>query len=76
MVTLVGRDGFSGFYEMTKFQENLMDALANKTNGFHVRPAPEQPQTHLSNGLEQNMSKFFSDFHKYNSKQVRLSLLN
>jgi len=53
-----------------------MDALANKTNGFHVRPAPEQPQTHLSNGLEQNMSKFFSDFHKYNSKQVRLSLLN
>lgn len=69
-----GRDGFSGFYEMSKFQENLMDALANKTNGFHVRPAPEQPQTHLSNGLEQNMSKFFSDFHKYNSKQETPSL--
>ncbi|XP_066251946.1 homeobox protein 5 isoform X2 [Euwallacea similis] len=67
-----GVDNFSGFYEMSKLQENLMDALANKTNGYNVRPqdsTTSQPQTHISNGLEQNMSKFFSDFHKYNNKE-------
>ncbi|CAG9772752.1 unnamed protein product [Ceutorhynchus assimilis] len=71
-------DNFSGFYEMSKLQENLMDALASKTNGFNIRPhdgnvhqrvqQPQQPP-HISNGLEQNMSKFFSDFNKFNAKE-------
>ncbi|XP_050314509.1 uncharacterized protein DDB_G0283357 isoform X2 [Anthonomus grandis grandis] len=63
-----GIDNFSGFYEISKIQENLMDALASKTNTFNIRPQ-ENPPTHISNGLDHNMSKFFSDFHKFNNKE-------
>lgn len=66
-----GVDNFSGFYELSKLQENLMDALANKTNGYSVRPHESNTPhpNYISNGLDHNMSKFFSDFHKYNSKE-------
>ncbi|KAJ8953681.1 hypothetical protein NQ314_007289 [Rhamnusium bicolor] len=62
----------SGFYEMSKIQENIMDVLSNKTNGFGFKQDP-QPSAHSIgngvNGLDQNMSKFFMDFHK-NNKDV------
>ncbi|KAJ8980410.1 hypothetical protein NQ317_009405 [Molorchus minor] len=76
-----GAENYSdGFYDMSKIQENIMDALSNKTpNGF-FRPDQQQQQqppstaTHNGianglNGLDQNMSKFFMDFHK-NSKEA------
>ncbi|ERL94584.1 hypothetical protein D910_11861 [Dendroctonus ponderosae] len=63
-------ENLNGFYELAKFQENLMDALATKANGFKVRPqdpTTQQSQIHISNGLE--MSKFFSDYHKFSAKE-------
>ncbi|XP_060534137.1 uncharacterized protein LOC132706675 isoform X2 [Cylas formicarius] len=79
-----GIDSYGGFYEISKMQENLMDALANKTsagdglgvgklNGFSARATePAQPHhaTHTaSNGLDHSMLKFMSDFHKTNANK-------
>ncbi|KAF7286674.1 hypothetical protein GWI33_004699 [Rhynchophorus ferrugineus] len=67
-----GLDNFSGFYDLPKLEENLIDVLTNKSNGFNVRTHETNtplPAAHMSNGLGHNMSKFFSDYHKYSSKE-------
>lgn len=57
---------------MSKMHENIMDALSNKTNSFGFKQEPQPSVPSISNGLnglDQNMSKFFMDFHK-NNKDV------
>lgn len=68
-----GVDSYNnGFYEMSsKLQENIMDVLSNKSNGFGFKQDPQPPAHNISNGLselDQNMSKFFMHFHKNNKE--------
>uniref|UniRef100_V5GR05 CCR4-NOT transcription complex subunit 4 n=1 Tax=Anoplophora glabripennis TaxID=217634 RepID=V5GR05_ANOGL len=63
---------YNGLYEMSKMHENIMDALSNKSSSFGYKQEPQPPVPSISNGLnalDQNMSKFFMDFHK-NNKEV------
>ncbi|KAJ8917269.1 hypothetical protein NQ315_002286 [Exocentrus adspersus] len=54
---------YNGLYEMSKVHDNIMETLSSKANGFGFKQEPQ-------NGLDQNMSKFFMDFHK--SKEVAM----
>ncbi|CAG9830661.1 unnamed protein product [Diabrotica balteata] len=65
----------NGFYEMpSKLDENLMDMLSVKAPPTYPPyklnpPQPQAPPSHTHNGmngLDQNMSKFFMEFHKNN----------
>lgn len=60
---------YNGLYEMSKMHDNIMDTLSSKSNSFGYKQEPQQPVSSISNGLDQNMSKFFMDFHK-NNKDV------
>lgn len=76
----------NGFFDMpSKFNVLDMLLSSTKPNGFSVPPPykspqdtspqpPQQPPTlngfHNMNGLDQNMSKFFSDFHN-KTKEVQ-----
>ncbi|XP_057654985.1 GATA zinc finger domain-containing protein 14 [Diorhabda carinulata] len=68
----------NGLYEISpKIQENILEMLSGKTPATFpsYKTSPSQPSvppahTHNGiNGLDQNMSKFFMDFHK-NNKDV------
>ncbi|KAL3270815.1 hypothetical protein HHI36_021336 [Cryptolaemus montrouzieri] len=70
------------YFESGKLQENILDALStNKSNGYvggqHfgglVNKEPLNRGSNGINGLDQNMSKFFMDFHK---SQTQLNMLN
>ncbi|CAH1111950.1 unnamed protein product [Psylliodes chrysocephalus] len=69
----------NGFYEMpSKAQENIIDMLSGKAppvyhpqykQQTHPQATPIPNHTHNGlNGLDQNMSKFFMEFHKNNKE--------
>ncbi|KAK9886531.1 hypothetical protein WA026_016805 [Henosepilachna vigintioctopunctata] len=77
-----GFDSPRRYYENSKLQEGILDTLVtNKTNGFggvhhfggQVNKEPINSGMNGINGLDQNMSKFFMDFHK---NHTQLSMLN
>ncbi|CAG9861293.1 unnamed protein product [Phyllotreta striolata] len=63
----------NSFYEMSsRMQENIIDMIASKSNPLYKQAAHPQVTTlpnHTHNGLnglDQNMSKYFMEFHKNN----------
>uniref|UniRef100_A0AAR5PXD5 CCR4-NOT transcription complex subunit 4 n=1 Tax=Dendroctonus ponderosae TaxID=77166 RepID=A0AAR5PXD5_DENPD len=59
-----GVENLNGFYELAKFQENLMDALATKANGFKEQSSPSSPyQNGYSNGVHSSYPQFLHQKH-------------
>ncbi|KAL1501219.1 hypothetical protein ABEB36_006587 [Hypothenemus hampei] len=71
-------DSFNEFFEISK-PDGSMGAFPHKKNGYTnsrtllESNAQQIPQSHISNGLDQNMSKFFSDFHKFSGKDSHVT---
>ncbi|XP_023019993.2 CCR4-NOT transcription complex subunit 4 isoform X1 [Leptinotarsa decemlineata] len=68
-------ESYNGFYDMSpKLENNLMDILSNKIpNGFSDFKQDHSqtnsgPSHNAMKDLDQNMSKFFTDFHKNNKE--------
>lgn len=65
------------FSAYDKLHENLTEALNNKTNGYNFKqtdlqqsaPSTQSQLVNGINGLDQSMSKFFTDFQK-NNKEI------